>query len=298
MCERGEGLKDTFAKLLKPSNIGTVIFFALNFGLILLIFAPYSLTSHGITTFLIFYILTVVISFSPIGEWMLSVFAGAKEIKRLDVKLKLIPLLEAVYNNAKEQSPDMVDSIHLKIIFGNEINAYAIGRKTICVTEGVLDLPDEMIMGILAHEIGHIANRHSQIQLLIGGANIFISTFILILKAIAWMITAFFSFFAFNLRKFGDGFLVALVGSISTIMVYLWVKFCRLFLMWSSRKNEFVADEYAYSIGFGNQLAYALDNNIESETRNSFLRALYSSHPHKNERIARLQELGVTYSRW
>ena len=291
-------MRDTFAKLFKPSNIGTAIFFALNFGLILLIFAPYSITPYGITTFLILYILTVAISLSSIGEWVLSVFAGAKEIKRTDVKLKLVPLLEAVYNNAKEQSPDMVDSIHLKIIPGNETNAYAIGRKTICVTEGVLNLPDEMIMGIFAHEIGHIANRHSQIQLLIGGANIFISAFILILKAIAWMITGIFALFALGSRRFRTGCLVGLVGSISTIMVYLWVKFCRLFLMWSSRKNEFVADEYAYSIGFGNQLAYVLDNIIETQTKNSFLKALYSSHPDRNERIARLIELGATYSRW
>ena len=68
--------------------------------------------------------------------------------------------------------------------------------------------------------------------------------------------------------------------------------------MWSSRKNEFVADEYAYSIGFGNQLANVLDNIIETPTKNGFLKALYSSHPDRNERIARLQELGATYSRW
>lgn len=291
-------MRDTIAKLFKPSNIGTAIFFALNFGLILLIFAPYSLTPYGIATLLTIYVITVVISLSPVGEWTLSVFAGAKEIKRTDIKLKLIPLLEAVYNNAKEKSPNMVDSIHLKIIPGNETNAYAIGRKTICVTEGVLNLPDEMIMGIFAHEIGHIANRHSQIQLLIGGANILISTFILILKAIAWMITGIFALFALGSRRLRTGCLIGLVGSISTLLVYLWVRFCRLFLMWSSRKNEFVADEYAYSIGFGNQLAYVLDNIIETKTTNGFLKALYSSHPDKNERIARLQELGATYSRW
>lgn len=291
-------MRDTIAKLFRPSNIGTAVFFALNFGLILLVFYPYSFTPHGLAILLSVYVLTVAISLSPVGEWMISVFAGAREIKRKDVKLKLIPLLEAVYNNAKEKSPNMVDSIHLKIIPGIETNAYAVGRRTVCVTEGVLNLPDEMIMGIFAHEIGHIANRHSQIQLLIGGANFFISTFILILKLIAWMITGIFGLFALGTRRLRTGCLIGLLGSISTILVYLWVKFCRLFLMWSSRKNEFVADEYAYSIGFGNQLAYALDSIIETPTKNGFLKSLYSSHPDRNERIARLQELGATYSRW
>ena len=291
-------MKDTIEKLFRPSNIGTAVFFTLNFGLILLVFYPYSFTPYGLAVLLSFYVLTVVISLSSVGEWILSVFAGAKEIKRKDVKLKLIPLLEVVYNKAKEKSPNMVDSIHLKIIPGMETNAYAIGRRTICVTEGVLNLPDEMVMGIFAHEIGHIANRHSQIQLLIGGANFFISTFILFLKLIAWMITSLFGLFALGTRRLRTGCLIGLVGSISTILVYLWVKFCRLFLMWSSRKNEFVADEYAYSIGFGNQLANVLDNIIESPTKNGFLKALNSSHPDRNERIARLQELGATYSRW
>ena len=291
-------MKDTVAKLFRASNIGTAVFFALNFGLILFVFSPYSFTLHGFATFFLLYVLTVAISLSPAGEWVLSVFVGAKEIKRKDVKLKLIPLLEVVYNNAKVKSPNMVDSIHLKIIPGNETNAYAIGRKTICVTEGVLSLPDEMIMGIFAHEVGHIANRHSQIQLLIGGANIFISSFILLLKAVSWMITGVFGLLAIRSRRLSSGCLIGLVGSISTLLVYLWVRFCRVFLMWSSRKNEFVADEYSYEIGFGNHLAYALDNIAEDQTKNGFLRAFYSSHPDRNERIARLQELGATYSRW
>lgn len=291
-------MKDTIAKLFKPSNIGTAVFFALNFGLILLIFSPYSFTANGLATLLSLYIFTIAISLSPVGEWMLSVFVGAKEIKRKDVKLKLIPLLEAVYNNAKAKSPNMVDSIHLMIIPGNETNAYAIGRKTICVTEGVLSLPDEMIMGIFAHEVGHIANRHSQIQLLIGGANVLISSFLLLLKAISWMITGVFGVLAISSRRMGTGCLIGLIGSISTVLVYLWVRFCSIFLMWSSRKNEFVADEYAYDIGFGNQLAYVLDTISESQTQNGFLKAFYSSHPERNERIARLQEFGATYSRW
>ena len=291
-------MKDTIAKLFRLSNIGTAFFFALNICLILLMFYPYSFTANGLATIVMLYILTVAISLSPVGEWVLSVFAGAKEIKRKDVKLKLIPLLEAVYNNAKAKSPNMVNSIHLKIIPGNETNAYAIGRKTICVTEGVLNLPDEMIMGIFAHEVGHIANRHSQIQLLIGGANILISSFILILKVIAWIITGIFGLFAIRSRRMSTGCLIGLVGSIPALLIYLWVKFCRIFLMWSSRKNEFVADKYAYDIGFGNHLAYTLDSIAVDQTKIGFFRAFYSSHPDSNERIARLQELGATYSRW
>lgn len=289
---------DTIAKLTKASNIGTIIFFVLNFALILAVFYPYSLTQTGVIVLLALYIASVGISLSPVGERVISVFAGAKEIKRRDMQIKLIPLLEVVFNKAKIESPNMIDSIHLKIIPGNEANAYALGRRTICVTEGLLNAPDDMVMGVFAHEIGHLANRHSEIQLLIGGANIIISSFLLILKLLAWTITGIFGVVAIGSRRLGTGCLIGLIGSIATLAVFLWTKFCMLFLMWSARRNEFVADEYAYKIGFGNQLAWVLDNMISNTPGNSFLKILYSSHPSNDERIARLQELGATYSRW
>lgn len=289
---------DTLSKIFRTSNIGTFVFFALNFALILTVFYPYSFTQAGVMVLLALYITTIAISLSPVGEWVISVFAGAKEIKRRDMQIKLIPLLEVVFNKAKIESPNMIDSIHLKIIPGNEANAYALGRRTICVTEGLLNAPDDMVMGVFAHEIGHLANRHSEIQLLIGGANIIISSFLLILKLLAWTITGIFGVVAIGSRRLGTGCLIGLIGSIATLAVFLWTKFCMLFLMWSARRNEFVADEYAYKIGFGNQLAWVLDNMISNTPGNSFLKILYSSHPSNDERIARLQELGATYSRW
>lgn len=291
-------MSDTVAKIFRPGNLGAAVFFALNLGLILLVFYPFSLTRDGLLILAALYLASVALSLSPAGEWFLSVLTGAKEIKRTDVKLKLVPLLEAVYNNAKRQSPEMVDSIHLKIIPGSGANAYAIGRKTLCVTEGILNLPDDMIMGVFAHEMGHIANRHSEIQLLIGGANLLVTSFLLILKAIAWIFAGLAGFLAFGSRRTRSGCLIGFIGSIPVAAVYLWVKFCRLFLMWSSRKNEFAADEYAFSIGFGEYLAYVLDNISQPDAENSFLRALYSSHPDRDERIAKLQQLGVSYFRW
>ena len=65
-------------------------------------------------------------------------------------------------------------------------NAFAIGRKTICVTDGILNLSDSEIMAVLAHELGHPAYKHSSIQLLIGGGNIFISGCLLFIKLICY----------------------------------------------------------------------------------------------------------------
>ena len=287
----------SFRRYFRLSNIGTLMFFSLNLMLLVAIFTDGFLNAEAIPTIVVAYIVTIGISLSPIGEWFLSVMVGAKEIKRIDTKIRIIPLLEVVYNKAKKESPDMVNSIHLKIIHDSSPNAYALGRHTICVTDGLFDLSDDMIMGILAHEVGHIVNHHSVLQLLIGGSNALITGFLLMLKIIAYMITAIFSLFAIRSRNFLAGTLIALTGAISTIAIWLWTKFCMLFLMASMRANEYVADEYARTIGFGYELAAALDTIHANAPSNGLLRALYSAHPDYNDRVARLQEAGVGYYR-
>lgn len=285
-------------RVIRISNLGTLIFFLLNISLILLVFCPNGITWQNALPLIAIYIITVLISFSPVGEWILAALAGAREIKRTDIKIKLIPLLEVVFNEAKAKVPSMVSSVHLKIVHDESPNAFAIGRKTICVTDGLLNLSDEEIMAVFAHELGHLAYHHTSIQLLIGGGNMFISGCLLLIKLSCWLITAIFSIFAIGTRRLGRGLIIAAIGSLSTISIWLWTKFCMLFLMWSMRQNEYVADEFAYRLGYGNILASILDRQMCSKPQNGLLKALYATHPHSDDRIARLQELGATYSRY
>lgn len=286
-------------RIVRIQNLGTLIFFIMNMGIVLLMFCPDGITGENALYVSQMYILTVLISLSPIGEMVLAALAGAQEIKRKDIKIRLIPLLEIVYGRAKEKTPSMVDSINLKIIHDDSPNAFAIGRKTICVTDGLLELPDETIMAVFAHEVGHIAYGHSALQLLIGGANVFIVGCLLLIKFVCWMVSGICGIIAGTMsRSVFVGLLATLAASVSTGMIWLWTKISMLFLMWSMRQNEYVADEYAYSLGFGNSLALVLDSALCTKPQNGLLKALYSSHPHTDDRIARLQDLGSSYSRY
>ena len=285
-------------RIVRISNLGTLIFFLLNILLLYFIFFPNGITKHVAFFFFTCYIASVLISLSPIGEWVLATFAGAKEIKRKDIKIRLIPLLEIVFEQAKSMTPSMVTSIHLKILHDPAPNAFAIGRKTICVTDGLLNLSDSEIMSVFAHELGHIAYKHSEIQLLIGGGNVFISGCLLIIKIVCWLITASFTALAIGTRKYRTGILITLIGGLSTGLIWLWTKFCMLFLMWSLRQNEFVADEYAFKLGYGDILASVLDRHMCSLPENGLIKALYSRHPCSDDRIAHLQNLGAEYSRY
>lgn len=282
-------------RIFRISNLGTLIFFLLNIGLMLSLFCPNGITFEVAIPLVGCYVITILLSLSPAGEWTLAALAGAKEIKRKDIKIRLIPLLEIVFGAAKNKVPSMVGEIKLKIIHDEAPNAFAIGRKTICVTDGLLKLSDDEIMAVFAHELGHIAYHHSTIQLMIGGGNLMISGALLIIKAVCWLITGLFTIIGLTTRSVLGTIIMTIFGGLSTVLIWIWTKFCMLFLMWSMRQNEFIADEFAFKIGYGNVLARVLDNQLCSKPENGLLKALYSTHPSSDDRIAKLQELGSTY---
>lgn len=182
-------------------------------------------------------------------------------IRRKDYQIKIVPLLELVLKKTKENSPYTVNKVNLTMIHDETPNAFAVGRKTICITDALLNLSDDDILGILAHEVGHLAYGHSIVQLIIGGGNVFIWVAIFLIKIACWTITAILGLFAIRSRRLISGVLLAGIASLSSNFIWLWTKFCLLFLRWSMRQNEFVADEFAYNIGFGNQLAKVIDES-------------------------------------
>lgn len=281
-------------KVFRISNLGTWIFFLLNIVLIYSLFG----TSGDAGLLVILYFVTVSISLSPIGEWLLCIWVGAEEIKRTDIKIHIIPLIEVVLGEARKKSTYSVERVNVKIIRDQTPNAFALGKHTIALTEGLLKLPDNIAMSVIAHEIGHLAYGHTVIQLLIGGGNIFISGCIFIIKATCWLITAIMGFFSFAARSGIIGLFTAMFAGISYFSTWAWVKFCKLFLMWSMRQNEYVADQFAAEIGFGYDLAYSLDHKMCDVPHNGFLSALYDTHPRNDDRIAALQNYGINYSRY
>lgn len=262
------------------------------------IFASFS--SASLSAIITIYLFSAFFALSPIGEWILGLMSGARKMRRLDMRNRMLPIITRVHNKALAKTPDMTRIINLKVMYDPNPNAFALGRHTICVTEGLFDLPDEMIEGILAHEMGHLACHHTDIQLLIGGGNFIITFVLMVVKLISGIITAIGTVLSFSRDegKRGCGCAFTIVGVICSAMVWLWTKFCMLFLMWSSRANEYVADKYAMEIGYGYELAAALDSIGTGMPQNSLMKALYASHPETHDRIGKLQELGVPYSRY
>lgn len=285
----------TMRSLFRSSNTGIIVFFVLNFLMLVSVFG--SGGAESLMSILVLYAISLLLAFLPIGTRMLCLINGARPMTRLDMRRKILPVVSEVYQKAKEHTPEMPDRIHVRIMYDPNPNAFAIGIDTICVTEGLLDLPEHQIAGILAHEMGHLALQHTLVQLLIGGGNLLMSAIMITLEVLRVLLQGTSAAVAVSSRRAG-GCLLAFIGLLSAGFIFLWTKLCMLLMMGSSRANEYAADRYAYELGYGEELAESLDHLTMGTPQASMLKLLCSTHPEPGDRIGRLQSMGLSYSRY
>ena len=166
-------------------------------------------------------------------------------------------------------------------------------------------MPDEQIRATLGHEFGHLAHKDTDLILLISVGNMFINMLVTFFNIGLWffdIITTIMCLFMGG----EDGFITHLFMIFSrflavitvNLLLRIWTGLGTLLVMKSSRGNEFEADEFAFQLGYGDQLCALLDYFSTHEQKASGLfAALASSHPDSHDRIARLQQLGAGYYR-
>ena len=230
--------------------------------------------------------------------------ADATYIEPLNIN-RLEQIFREVYAKAKQKDPSLNSSIQLYITDDDSPNAFATGRKTVCVTRGLLNMPDEQIRATLGHEFGHLAHKDTDLILLISVGNMFVNMLVTFFNIGLWLFDIITTIMC--LFKGGeDGFITHLFMIFSrflavitvNLLLRIWTGLGTLLVMKSSRGNEFEADEFAFQLGYGDQLCALLDYFSTHEQKASGLfAALASSHPDSHDRIARLQQLGAGYYR-
>lgn len=280
-------------KFLHPSNIGSYIFTLLNYLLLVFLLTffwelPYESACFGVG---VLYLFCFLIAISPAGEFILRVSTGCKKIQDQSVYNRIMPLYKEVLLAAQKEFPYIRKPYKLYIKNDNTINAFAVGRNTICIHYGLLQLDDASIKGILAHEIGHHANMDTTLLLVIAVTNM-ITNFVIVcaqllvnfLAAIcAAILTRRNSLWYYVLR-------ILLVVPI-LLLTKFWQLLCNVLVAYSSRKNEYEADEVAVTIGYGYELKYALSILDGSKVNYSWFEALFTSHPETHKRIAHIDAL-------
>lgn len=292
-------LVDFVRSLIKRGNISIIIYLVLNIIIIMLLVGGivgdfvYSGGQAAILSAiggLVIYAVSLAIALSPIGEWILRFQLGCKEVSRVEQINILDPIFREVYAKAKQADPSLPNDIRLFINTDDSVNAFATGRKTICVNRGLLNLPPDQIKATLAHEFGHISHKDTDLILVISVGNFVVTGIVLIIK----IFVGFFAGAAGAVIGDKQGVLAGLSVAAIAGLMWIWTKIGTLLVMKSSRDSEYKADEFSFNLGYGNSLCALIETFSDADEKGLFA-ALSKSHPDKDDRIAYIQSLGADY---
>ncbi|WP_419921926.1 M48 family metalloprotease [Candidatus Poriferisodalis sp.] len=204
--------------------------------------------------------------------------------------------LTAAWSQVIERSGRTDGSLYrLQVIDTDEINAMAGGGHQVFVTTSALAvMSDEVLPGVLAHELGHHVGLHP----------IVLGLEIWFMRPVIWAqyaAVALSNLSAAITGAFRGGILMIIVGIVAlilraaawTLIAVTWLAFAAL--RRAGRGAEYRADRYAAQIGFGHELAGFLqtlrdyERHIDTDAQPTFAEIISSTHPPTAERLRRLR---------
>lgn len=285
-------LIDFFKKLFKLKNFGIIIWIILN--LLIMIDFFHSITGNSIPLSIILgiisYIISIAFALSPLGESIFRSMNHCEPITEPTILNRLSRLFNEVYSKAKIKDQNLSDNIKLYIVDDIYPNAFALGRNTVCVTRGLLNMSNDEIRGIFAHEFAHLSNKDTDLILFIYVGNLIVSLMFLIFRIILFILSFFLVALGSNRNKSLKGFALATsLDALYMLIIGLWTKLGLFLVNISSRNHEYEADKFAYNLGYGIPLRDALEVlKGENDKPSGLVANLMSTHPDINSRIDKL----------
>lgn len=240
----------------------------------------------GVPVALGIYLVLFLLTISPVGETILRVFCGGRRIQRVDWQNKMNIVATDVVAIAQNQDATLPKNINFYYINDPMPSTLAIGRHTICITSGLLDMSISNIKGCVAHELGHISSYDSSITQVANVGNFFVFLLGLLFQ----------SFYMFNnwTSRFTRRGMRSLMRNVLSFLpvaaITAIIGLTRFILNIGNRAKEYQADLYAVRLGYGNELRNALlAIDFDSQSgRRSFWRMLTTEHPSVHDRVGRI----------
>lgn len=252
----------------------------------LLYIITFSLITGGIALY--FYVPAIILAIMPDAEVIWRIVVGVRPLRLKSEKERLLPLFKEVYLKAYSTNPNISKRIKLFIKEDMTVNAFAFGRCTMVITRGSIELlNDECLKGLMAHEFGHFASKHTEAVLLFTVANLPMS---FIMRKLTNAKNK------FDQSKNRRSVIVGGFRMIVDTLYYIFksIDFIgEIILMSSSRKSEYIADSFAVKAGVGKELCDVLTEiyKVSIEKPQSVREQFRSTHPHITLRIEQLEKV-------
>lgn len=247
-------------------------------------------TAKSFLIVFVVYAVSLIIGFSPLGEKLLRLLNRVRPLETKRETEYLQPLFDEVYDRSKEKYKQL-RKIEICVIDNMTVNAMALGRKTIAVTKGAMQtFTEDELKAVIGHEIAHLVHGDTMASIYAIVGNGILSIFVLVARLFLLLL---------------DWVQSAITGKYSIFSAFmlilrLYFEFCIWFLNFglqvilsvNSRKNEFKADLFSYSIGYDSDMIEALYllEKISLGDNSSIIQKMIASHPRITLRIKHLEE--------
>ena len=203
-----------------------------------------------------------------------------QSVIQMDAQNKVSPATSSYSKRLANLTRGLTDvdglPLNFKVYETTQVNAFACADGSVRVYSGLMDLlSDDEVLGVIGHEIGHVALKHSKKEM----QNAYLTS--AALDGLGSMSTSLASLSQSQLRAFGEAALNARY----------------------SKKQELQADDYGYEFlkakgknpiamikSFQKMLAL---KNSQSSATSSSMNQLLSSHPDLETRINRIAEKAI-----
>ena len=255
-------IKDLLKKIATKNGIPIIIYLVLNVlitGFMISLFQPMFgmepanlMVYYGIGAGV--YLLSVILALSPFGEMIIRLQSGCRRMKEVESEF-IQDLFNEVYAKAKQADPLIGEGVQLFIVDDQDPRVSAIGRKTVYVTKGMLELPANQVEAALAREFGHIALKDTDLIMLVTVGNLIFSAVMIALRMVIWFIQ-----FCFSIAAVFIGGSEGIVAALSNLLVHFlttivfgcfmkaWTKIGELLVIRLIRNQDIMAEQFAASL--------------------------------------------------
>lgn len=222
----------------------------------------------------------------PVEERLGNLIFGLRPPTTVDTE-RLQPLWKGICASAKIDPGRYI----LRIEDSPLLNAQAAAGHLVAATRGAMQLPDDMLQGVLAHELGHHRDLHPVASLLTWWYLLPIVLLDWCLRVVVRVSSFVLSFFRGWLILFL--WIVVLGLLVARFFFFIPVKAAQFFALMMGRAAEYRADRHAVDMGYGPGLLRALQLFLEQgfdDHRPVGVASLYNTHPPLYKRIMAIEE--------
>lgn len=240
----------------------------------------------------------LLISTSPLGDRIVTLFFATRK-QSLREEEQINPAIERIKDlYLQKQGVDL--DINVCVMDQPHINGMALGRQTAAISTGMLKVgSDDEIVGILAHEAGHLHHKDSVFSLALLVAELptlllnYIFRFIFFFGPTPNLLPSSGQDFGWVARMF----ILVMFFILFVHFILFWVLsfpvlwLMRVFEISTQWNVEYRADKFALDIGYGPALIELFERIEDEDIRNStgFLSKYLYSHPPTALRIDKLE---------